>query len=174
MTNSYETLLVAVSSSANRIGKREREVGGTSSVCQCAAEDELFVFGGLCQTLTSSVNDSLCSLTRTQHELDAHIMQGYHVIVSVKTTDTSKTADKTRVFTPKHIFQRLPHHKSSPTCLRASIGQPNGGDYRIGPLRIDWMDFETRETASRRQSNSTGKEKEHKRGSLVRPNAGKY
>ncbi|KAF9453593.1 zf-UBP-domain-containing protein [Macrolepiota fuliginosa MF-IS2] len=91
-------------------------------------------------------------------------MLGYHIIISVNTADSSST--KTHgipTFTPKHIFQRLPRHKPSLPHRQNTINHGDGKDCRTGPLQIDWMDFET-EATGRRQSISTGKERERRRG----------
>jgi BRCA1-associated protein len=91
-------------------------------------------------------------------------MLGYHLIISVNGAKHSPESRSEITFTPKHIFQRLPLHKPSLSCRRSSVGQVGDKDYRKGPLKIDWMDFEVKEGVGRRQSISTGKEKERGRG----------
>lgn len=91
-------------------------------------------------------------------------MRGYHIIISVKSEDEIKGAAQT--FTPKHIFQRLPPHKPS-LNRRDSINQEETKDYRFGPLRVDWMDFERQgDLLGRKPSVSTGKERERRGGSF--------
>lgn len=101
--------------------------------------------------------------SQSQNEF-ASDMRGYHLIISVNGTKTNPNTRSAGTFTPKHIFQRLPQQKPSLSYRRSSVDQIKGKDHRTGPLQIDWMDFEVKESAGRRQSITVGKEKERGRG----------
>ncbi|KXN86555.1 hypothetical protein AN958_09859 [Leucoagaricus sp. SymC.cos] len=91
-------------------------------------------------------------------------MRGYHFIISLKNTDKTQGSRLTGTFAPKHIFQRLPQHKPPLNYRRGAIRETEGKDHRAGQLQIDWMDFEVTEGTGRRQSTSSGKEKERGKG----------
>ena len=49
----------------------------------------------------------------------------------------------TNTYTPKDLFEPLPSH--SPVQLskrRDTLRRGRGRDYRFGPIRIDWVDFQ--------------------------------
>jgi BRCA1-associated protein len=89
-------------------------------------------------------------------------MRGYHIIITVDPKSSDTKAKGIQTFTPKHVFQRLPAHRPALSYRRQSIAREKKRDYRFGPLQIDWMDFETSNTAL--PSLSAGKEKEQRRG----------
>lgn len=48
-------------------------------------------------------------------------------------------------FVPSSLFQHLPAEIPKSTARRNATFNPAGKDYRLGPLRIDWVDFEDME-----------------------------
>ncbi|EKM50439.1 uncharacterized protein PHACADRAFT_263734, partial [Phanerochaete carnosa HHB-10118-sp] len=91
---------------------------------------------------------------------------GYHLRLEVsKSTQTPSTPSSyqrshldSNTFIPSSIFQSLPAHQAKPTGRRYSFflprdqarlseaappGEPSAyKDYRFGPLRVDWVDFD--------------------------------
>ena len=69
----------------------------------------------------------------------------YHIRIQLdiqarfRVTGTSQT----NTHTPTDLFEHLPSH--SPAQLskrRDTLRRGHGKDYRFGPLRVDWVDFE--------------------------------
>ncbi|KAL9713641.1 hypothetical protein Ac2012v2_003252 [Leucoagaricus gongylophorus] len=87
-------------------------------------------------------------------------MRGYHFIISLSNSKVAHETNPAIIFTPKHLFQRLPRHQRSPSYRRGFVNKPTEKDYRKGPLQIDWMEFEVNEFAGRRQYANAGKKKE--------------
>ncbi|KAF8075057.1 hypothetical protein FPV67DRAFT_1475860 [Lyophyllum atratum] len=89
-------------------------------------------------------------------------MRGYHIrIILKRKTDISKSRSQTAdTFLPSHLFQHLPAHKPNPTTRRNALFNSQNKDYRFGPIRIDWVDFEDMNAAP----TTTGKEREHGQG----------
>jgi BRCA1-associated protein len=70
-------------------------------------------------------------------------------------------------YIPSSLFQHLPAQKPKPTSRRNALFNPKHKDYRFGPIRIDWVDFET---SSMSKVLNSGKEREKEpvtRGELV-------
>ena len=90
---------------------------------------------------------------------------GYHIRLSVTkptnhTTPTSASYQRshldTSTFVPSSLFEPLPAHPPKPTGRRytfhhpreavqpaePSEEEPERKDYRLGPLRVDWVDFD--------------------------------
>ncbi|KAG0709194.1 hypothetical protein DFH29DRAFT_218850 [Suillus ampliporus] len=67
--------------------------------------------------------------------------------------------DTVDTFIPKAFFQHLPSHRAKPTARRNALFNPAHKDYRFGPIRLDWIDFE-----SASPDMYAGKEKEAGRG----------
>ncbi|KAF5355263.1 hypothetical protein D9758_006045 [Tetrapyrgos nigripes] len=85
-------------------------------------------------------------------------MRGYHIRI---------VFSKNPNFTS--IFDRLPSESAKPTHRRNATYNPHKTDYRLGPIRIDWLDKPNMNTSS------SGKEKEGRSGSAVAefiPNSG--
>lgn len=85
---------------------------------------------------------------------------GYHIRISVsKPAQTSQTSssysrpqfNEAAEFIPSSLFQILPAHPPKSTGRRYTFHHPRSQtpaeqehtDYRFGPLRIDWVDFDT-------------------------------
>ncbi|KAF9245295.1 hypothetical protein BU15DRAFT_85626 [Melanogaster broomeanus] len=88
-------------------------------------------------------------------------MRGYHVrIVVQKKAEISRSHPHVLdTFTPKSLFQHLPSQPAEPTSRRNALFNSAHKDYRFGPIRLDWIDFENMSTAV-----YTGKEKDSLRG----------
>ncbi|KAG2129212.1 uncharacterized protein EDB93DRAFT_1256339 [Suillus bovinus] len=90
------------------------------------------------------------------------MLNSYHIRLALdrKTVDKSLShPDTVDTFTPKALFQSLPSHRPKSTARRNALFNPAHKDYRFGPIRLDWIDFES--------SSSTmyaGKEKQAGRG----------
>jgi hypothetical protein len=71
-------------------------------------------------------------------------MRGYHICISIqRQPETSKLrTNSADVFVPTHLFHQLPAHKPKPTSRRNALFNPADKDYRFGPIRLDWVDFE--------------------------------
>ena len=81
-------------------------------------------------------------------------MRNYHIRISLSTnlnqpttsTSYSPSPQVAHNFVPSSVFQPLPSHKPAPAGRRYTIsGKSNNGkasseDYRLGPIRIDWVD----------------------------------
>jgi BRCA1-associated protein len=90
-------------------------------------------------------------------------MRGYHIhiIVQQKTQISSYQPQAADTFIPSHLFQHLPAHKPRSTRRQNATFNSQNKDYRFGPVRVDWMDFEN---MSRASYSAVGKEKDHGRG----------
>ncbi|KDQ61571.1 hypothetical protein JAAARDRAFT_54924 [Jaapia argillacea MUCL 33604] len=80
-------------------------------------------------------------------------MRGYHIRVLVSRKTGVSAPQSTDNFVPTSLFQRLPAQTPKPTSRRNALFNPAHKDYRLGPIRLDWVDFETMTKAV------TGKEK---------------
>ncbi|KAF9462930.1 hypothetical protein BDZ94DRAFT_1282774 [Collybia nuda] len=90
-------------------------------------------------------------------------MRGYHIRITVdQTTQASLSQSRPAdIFVPSHLFQRLPTHK--PGNRSYPTFKSHHQDYRFGPLRVEWVDFED---MSRVSFNVVGKEKNPGRGPM--------
>ncbi|EGN96579.1 hypothetical protein SERLA73DRAFT_93073 [Serpula lacrymans var. lacrymans S7.3] len=86
-------------------------------------------------------------------------MRGYHIRVSIPSKSEKPYHHPSGTFIPKTLFQHLPSHSPKPTTRRNALFNPAHRDYRFGPIRVDWVDFENMSTGV-----YTGKEKESGRG----------
>ncbi|KAG2122106.1 hypothetical protein DEU56DRAFT_873656 [Suillus clintonianus] len=90
------------------------------------------------------------------------MLNGYHIRVALhrKIIDDSLShPDSVDTFTPKALFQSLPLHRPKPTARRNALFNPAHKDYRFGPIRLDWIDFESANSVM-----YAGKEKQAGRG----------
>ncbi|KAH7929115.1 BRCA1-associated protein [Leucogyrophana mollusca] len=89
-------------------------------------------------------------------------MRGYHIRVVVhrkaEISQSHPHSSSVDTFIPKNLFQHLPSHPPKPTARRNALFNPAHKDYRYGPIRLDWIDFEDMNTAV-----YTGKEKESRK-----------
>jgi BRCA1-associated protein len=79
-------------------------------------------------------------------------MHGFHLIIHLRRlspsrkpqqdSSTSRSTSSASTYTPRSLFQALPSHKPRPTSRNNALFNPAGKDYRFGPIRIDWVDFE--------------------------------
>jgi hypothetical protein len=71
------------------------------------------------------------------------LMPGYHIQIVLNPPRTSHQPHPDS-FIPASLFQPLPNHSSKSTLLRRdTLSRSNlNKDYRTGPIRIDWIDFE--------------------------------
>ena len=70
-------------------------------------------------------------------------MPGYHIQIVLNPENSPRTFQQSHPdsFIPASLFQPLPNH--SPKSRRDTLSRPNlNKDYRTGPIRIDWIDFE--------------------------------
>ncbi|KIJ20810.1 hypothetical protein PAXINDRAFT_174236 [Paxillus involutus ATCC 200175] len=88
-------------------------------------------------------------------------MRGYHVqiIVQRKAEISQSHPQVVNTFVPKSLFQHLPSQPPKPTSRRNALFNPVHKDYRFGPIRLDWIDFENMNTAV-----YTGREKDTIKG----------
>ena len=112
---------------------------------------------------------------------------GYHFLISVdkqlastsaSTSYTQRSEAAQNQYIPSSLFQHLPSHSVKSTQRRNTLhssskqarhnGEPsksiNHSDYRLGPIRVDWVDFEgssPMESPVNRKAN-IGKEREGK------------
>jgi hypothetical protein len=93
-------------------------------------------------------------------------MRGYHIRISIQ----PQPAD-TGSFVPLQIFHNLPVHKPKPTSRRNPLFNSVNKDYRLGPIRLDWVDFEV---TSNIQYTAMGKEREQGRGSFFECRLSEY
>ncbi|KAH7907261.1 hypothetical protein BJ138DRAFT_1014815 [Hygrophoropsis aurantiaca] len=93
-------------------------------------------------------------------------MRGYHIRIIVhRKTEISQSqphSSSTDTFIPKNLFQHLPSHSPKSTSRRNALFNHTHKDYRYGPIRLDWIDFENMNTAV-----YVGKEKEVGRGPIT-------
>ncbi|KAK7031397.1 RING finger protein ETP1 [Favolaschia claudopus] len=71
-------------------------------------------------------------------------MRGYHIRISVQQRNPQLPNEST----PTSIFAKLPSHTPKPTTRRTATFNPRNKDYRFGPIRLDWIDFEMTEKMS--------------------------
>ncbi|RDB23862.1 RING finger protein ETP1 [Hypsizygus marmoreus] len=92
-------------------------------------------------------------------------MRGYHIRLTLyrKAEISQSQPHATDSFIPSRLFQHLPAHKPKSTNRRNALFNPQNKDYRFGPIRIDWVDFEQ---MSKAPYSAVGKEKEHGRGTV--------
>ncbi|OCH94257.1 zf-UBP-domain-containing protein [Obba rivulosa] len=110
-------------------------------------------------------------------------MRGYHLRIylqpasttnptSASYTQSSTLARQQNVFVPSSLFQPLPVHSPRSTTRRntvsfhsrtpsASSSSQRAQDYRLGPIRIDWVDFIENMSvgASKKAGSGKGREK---------------
>lgn len=89
-------------------------------------------------------------------------MQGCHIriVLHLKALQpTSKSSSSPDTFIPRSLFQQLPAQTPKHTARRNALINPKHKDYRYGPVRVDWIDFENMNTAV-----LGGKEKAQGRG----------
>lgn len=70
-------------------------------------------------------------------------MRGYHIRISLSSSNISSLSQNQIIYpviTPNSVFAPLPVHKARPLPATSSLTS-SGRDYRLGPLRIDWVDF---------------------------------
>ncbi|KAF8817504.1 BRCA1-associated protein [Phlegmacium glaucopus] len=66
-------------------------------------------------------------------------MRGYHIRI-VLNPSKQLPSDS---FVPASLFQPLPSHSHKSTLRRNTLSRPNlNKDYRVGPISIDWIDFD--------------------------------
>jgi len=139
----------------------------------------LWLFRKLCKSGLLSLPRSISSLDlvspRQTHHTSSDLhnskecrlwtteMRGYHIRIVVQrkvglSTSQPHTADN---FIPTTLFQHLPSQKPKPTVRRNALDNPQHKDYRFGPIRLDWVDFEDMNKAA---YSSIGKGREHDRG----------
>ncbi|KAF6761578.1 hypothetical protein DFP72DRAFT_803728 [Ephemerocybe angulata] len=58
-------------------------------------------------------------------------MRGYHIRITLQPTSQDD-------FVPASLFQHLPDHSNSPEAPKANSDK----DYRLGPITVNWMDFD--------------------------------
>ena len=94
--------------------------------------------------------------------LARNIMRGYHVriVVQRKAEISQSHPPVVDTFTPKSIFEHLPSQSTKPTSRRNATFNPAHKDYRFGPIRLDWIDFEN-------MSVYAGKSNERVRGTFI-------
>ncbi|KAL4072959.1 hypothetical protein V8B97DRAFT_1869616 [Scleroderma yunnanense] len=90
--------------------------------------------------------------------------RGYHIRISVhRTVEVSRSHPHTiDTFVPNTLFERLPSHPPRSTSRKNALFNSAHKDYRYGPIRIDWTDFDNMSTGM-----SGGKEKDRFRGSVM-------
>ena len=71
-------------------------------------------------------------------------MRGYHIRIAVqrKTEISRSHPPLVDTFLPKSVFEHLPSQPAKPTLRKNAIFNPAHRDYRFGPIRLDWIDFE--------------------------------
>ena len=72
-------------------------------------------------------------------------MPGYHIQIVLNPENSPRTSLQPHPdsFIPASLFQPLPSHSSKSTLRRDTVSRPiSNKDYRTGPIRIDWIDFE--------------------------------
>ncbi|KAF7356872.1 RING finger protein ETP1 [Mycena venus] len=72
-------------------------------------------------------------------------MRGYHIRISVQLKAGFNRPSSSTTFTPGSVFVKLPAQTPKPTARRSATFNPRNKDYRFGPIRIDWVDFEMSE-----------------------------
>ncbi|KAI5989339.1 hypothetical protein EDD15DRAFT_1318404 [Pisolithus albus] len=92
--------------------------------------------------------------------------RSYHIRITVRRkVEISQSHPHTvDTFVPQTLFQRLPSHSPKPTSRRNAIFNSAHRDYRYGPIRLDWTEFEHMSTSGLQ---SSGKEKDRSGGRLT-------
>lgn len=101
-------------------------------------------------------------------------MRGYHIriILQPRTEISTSQPHLSDNFTPTSLFQHLPAQQPKPTARRNALFNHRHKDYRFGPIRLDWIDFEDMSANKNKNQNtyataSSGKEKERGRGAFI-------
>ncbi|KAI6104011.1 hypothetical protein EDD16DRAFT_456363 [Pisolithus croceorrhizus] len=91
--------------------------------------------------------------------------RSYHIRITVhRKAEISQSYPHTvDTFVPETLFQRLPSHPPKSTLRRSAIFNPSHKDYRYGPIRLDWTEFERMSTSGL----SSGKEKDRTGGPIT-------
>jgi len=73
-------------------------------------------------------------------------MRGYHLRIVLNPENTSSRSShqpSPESFVPASLFQPLPSHSPKSTLRRNTLSRQNlNKDYRVGPICIDWIDFD--------------------------------
>ncbi|EIW79215.1 BRCA1-associated protein [Coniophora puteana RWD-64-598 SS2] len=81
-------------------------------------------------------------------------MRGYHIRIALQKETVFPSQ-----FIPNSLFQQLPSHPPKSTARRNATFNPKHRDYRCGPVRIDWTDFDNMKpvatTAASKVKNAT-------------------
>ncbi|TFK51712.1 zf-UBP-domain-containing protein [Heliocybe sulcata] len=87
-------------------------------------------------------------------------MKGYHIRIVLRPASdiSSSQPQRSGAFFPTSIFQHLPAQTPKPTARQNALFNPHHKDYRFGPIRLDWVDFEDMSKAV-----LTGKEREQRK-----------
>jgi len=72
-------------------------------------------------------------------------MRAYHIRISVQLKAGSNQHPSSDIFTPGSVFVKLPAQTPKPTARRSATFNSRNKDYRFGPIRLDWVDFEMSE-----------------------------
>ncbi|KAJ7743093.1 hypothetical protein B0H16DRAFT_1561823 [Mycena metata] len=81
-------------------------------------------------------------------------MRGYHIRISLKAGSNQPSP-----LSPGSVFVKLPAETPKPTTRRNALYNHHNKDYRFGPIRLDWVDFEM----SDKTAYSAGKAREYGR-----------
>lgn len=81
-------------------------------------------------------------------------MPAYHFRIAFSSRPNS--TDQFPTFIPTSLWQSLPAHSAKSTARRNAIFNSNNKDYRLGPIRVDWMDLDA-SAARANESGVTGK-----------------
>lgn len=92
--------------------------------------------------------------------------RGYHIRITVhrKVEISQSHPHALDTFVPETLFQRLPSHRPKSTLKKNAVFDPARKDYRYGPIRLDWTDFEQHMSTT---GLSSGKEKDRIGGPLI-------
>lgn len=79
-------------------------------------------------------------------------MRGYHIriVVQRKAEISQSHPPIVDTFIPKSIFEHLPSQSAKSTSRRNAVFNPAHKDYRLGPIRVDWIDFENMSVYARK------------------------
>ncbi|KAI6044246.1 hypothetical protein EDC04DRAFT_2940482 [Pisolithus marmoratus] len=92
--------------------------------------------------------------------------RGYHIRITVhRKVEISQSHPHTVIdtFVPETLFQRLPSHPPKSTLRKNAVFNAARKDYRYGPIRLDWTEFEHMSSTGL----SSGKEKDRIGGPLT-------
>lgn len=101
------------------------------------------------------------TLSLRYERLNRGRMRGYHIRIALKHKSHPSTSASDQ-FTPSSLFEQLPSHNPKSTARRnATVNPQKLKDYRFGPIRIDWADFDgmnssALSTAGKGRVNTTG------------------